>query len=400
MSHSSSGQGQQRSAATGEDRAGLAHDFATLYGVEPTGLWAAPGRVNLIGEHTDYNDGLVMPFAINARAVAGVAERSDGLLALASRQQSADEPRVVSVDGLSPSSLSGWGRYPAGVVWAFQQRGVDVPGFSILLDSLVPVGSGLSSSAAIECAVAIAINDLTGAGLSREELVLLCQSAENDFVGAPTGILDQSASLLSSAGHALFLDCRTRHGEAVALDLDAAGLELIVIDTRVSHAHESGGYRDRVESCRLGARLLGVSSLRDVTAADLPRAESVLDDTTFRRVRHIVTENVRVEQVVAALAQDGPRAIGGILTASHASMRDDYSISCPELDLVVDAALTAGALGARMTGGGFGGSAIALVDSSESERVRDAVSAAFADAGYAPCEQFVVVPGPGAVRVL
>ena len=225
----------------------------------------------------------------------------------------------------------------------------------------MPSGAGLSSSAAIECAVATAFNELESAGLSPNELVLVGQRAENEVVGAPTGILDQSASLLSTDGHAVFLDCRTQESTLVPLDLAAAGLLILVVDTKVSHAHATGGYAARRASCELGAEVLGVAALRDVAAADLPEAAGLLDEETFRRVRHIVTENQRVLDTVAVLDDAGPAAIGALLTASHASMRDDFEISCPELDLAVDTALAHGALGARMTGGGFGGSAIALI---------------------------------------
>jgi galactokinase len=335
-------------------------------------------------------------------------------------------PGVVEVapDALEPTAVPRWARYIAGVVWAFRQRGVDVPALDVLLDSDVPIGAGLSSSAAIECAVALAVDDLTGSALGRDELVLLCRRAENDFVGAPTGILDQSASLLGTAEHALFLDCRSRAARQVSLPLAAAGLSILVVDTKVSHAHDTGGYKALVAACDRGARELGVSALRDVPASRLGEARDVLDYVAFHRVRHIVTENERVLETVrllegaeadgaeadspkadspeadgAAAEARGPGAIGELLTASHASMRDDFEISCAELDLAVDAALGAGALGARMTGGGFGGSAIALVRREAAGTVAERVRDAFAEAGFARPDIFGVAPGPGARRL-
>lgn len=378
--------------------AALAAAFTAAFGTVPDGVWAAPGRVNLIGEHTDYNEGYVLPFAIDRAAQVAIALREDSRARLLT---SYGHEGVVSVDltSLSPESMKGWTAYPLGVVWVLQQMGVAVGGFDLFLDSSVPSGAGLSSSAAIECAVATALNELTGAGLSANELVLVGQRAENEVVGAPTGILDQSASLLSTDGHAVFLDCRTQESALVPLDLAAAELLMLVVDTKVTHAHATGGYAARRASCELGAEVLGVAALRDVTAADLPEAAGLLDAETFRRVRHIVTENQRVLDTVAVLADAGPLAIGELLTASHASMRDDFEISCPELDLAVDTALAQGALGARMTGGGFGGSAIALIPAAREAAVRDAVLAAFADAELTAPDIFAVSPAPGARRI-
>jgi galactokinase len=284
-------------------------------------------------------------------------------------------------------------------VWALQQQGQPARGLDLLLDSDVPRGAGLSSSHAIECAVISALNELTAAGLDDRDMVLATQRAENDFVGAPTGIMDQSASLRGAAGHALFLDCRDQSFRLVPFDAEAAGLVLLVIDTKVSHSHAGGGYASRRASCELGAEVLGVRALRDVGLGDLEEASGLLDPETFRRVRHVVTENDRVLQVVELLAGAGPAAIGPLLDASHASMRDDFEISCPELDLAVGAARDAGAVGARMTGGGFGGSAIALTPVAAEQQVRAAVERAFAGAGYAAPEIFGVRPAAGAMRL-
>jgi galactokinase len=375
----------------------LADAFTALYGLAPEACFAAPGRVNLIGEHTDYNEGYVLPFAIDKVARIGLRIRpaeSGRLLRIASTRGG----QVVEAEStaLAPALVAPWARYVAGVFWAMEQRGFALPGADILLDSTVPVGAGLSSSAAIECAVALGLNEHLGLGLTREELVLICQLAENDFVGAPTGILDQSASLLSTSDHALFLDCRTRESRQVELPLAANGLQVLVIDTRVSHSHDSGGYGELVLACTRGARELGVTALRDVGIDRLEAAQDTLAPEIYRRVKHIVTENQRVLDTVELLERQGPAVVGELLLASHTSMRDDFGISCAELDLAVDTAVAAGAIGARMTGGGFGGSAIALLDVSRSAVVAAAVHSAFAEAGYITPEIFAVVPGPGA----
>ena len=372
--------------------------FAATFGAAPDGVWAAPGRVNLIGEHTDYNEGFVLPFAIDKRATTAVRLRDDSTVRLLST--SGDDGIVeANAAALAPGRAPGWAKYPLGVVWALQQRGVEVPGFDLLLDSDVPLGAGLSSSHAIECAVVTALNELTGAGLSAQEMVLLTQHAENAFVGAPTGIMDQSASLRGTSGHAVFLDCRDQSVQLVPFEAQESGLVLLVIDTKVSHSHADGGYASRRASCELGAEVLGVRALRDVAVADLQNASEVLDPTTFRRVRHIVTENDRVLQTVDTLRSQGPAHIGHLLDASHASMRDDFEISCPELDLAVDTARTHGAIGARMTGGGFGGSAIALTPVEHEQDVRDAVVRAFTEAGLTRPEIFTVTPAAGAERI-
>ncbi|MFI5085251.1 MAG: galactokinase [Actinomycetales bacterium] len=376
----------------------LAAAFTEHFGTAPDGVWAAPGRVNLIGEHTDYNEGFVLPFAIDRTARVAVRLRGDGEARLVSSYGNREELRMNLAD-LGPDALSGWTAYPLGVLWVLQQQGLRIPGFELFLDSDVPLGAGLSSSAAIECAVATAFNELLGAGLGPGDLVLVGQRAENDVVGAPTGILDQSASLLATEGHAVFLDCRSRASRAVPLDLGAAGLLVLVIDTKVSHSHATGGYADRRDSCVRGARQAGVAALRDLGLHDLDRLRGILDAETLRRVRHIVTENARVLATVGVLESEGPAAIGDLLTASHASMRDDFDISCPELDLAVASALAGGALGARMTGGGFGGSAIALVPLSREAEVRAAVAAAFAAAGFTAPDLFAVTPAPGARRL-
>ncbi|MCX5048749.1 MULTISPECIES: galactokinase [unclassified Streptomyces] len=374
--------------------------FAALYGAEPEGVWSAPGRVNLIGEHTDYNDGFVMPFALPHTAVAAVSRREDGVL----RLHSADvEGGVVELrlDALAPESDRGWTAYPAGVVWALREAGHAVTGADVHLSSTVPSGAGLSSSAALEVVVALALNDLYALGLQRWQLARLCQRAENVYVGAPTGIMDQTASACCEEGHALFLDTRDLSQKQIPFDLAAEGMRLLVVDTQVKHAHSDGEYGKRRAGCEKGAALLGVDALRDVPYAGLDAALARLgDEEEVRRlVRHIVTENHRVEQVVSLLESGETRAIGPVLVEGHASLRDDFRISCPELDLVVDTALASGALGARMTGGGFGGSAIVLAEAADVDTITKAVVEAFAAAGFTAPRVFEAVPSAGARRV-
>jgi len=377
--------------------------FTELSGRAADGIWSAPGRVNLIGEHTDYNDGFVLPFAIDRRTLVALGVRDDGMLRVASTfsDEVVELPLGDLVAAQAAGRLGGWSAYPLGVAWALGQFGADlaaVPGVDLLIDSNVPVGAGLSSSAAIESAVGLALNEVWQLGLPRETLARVGQRAENDVVGAPTGIMDQSASLLARQDAAVFLDCRSLESRVVPLGFAAAGLMIAVIDTGVTHAHASGGYGERRASCEAGARALGVASLRDVAVADLDRARGLLDEVTFRRVRHVVTEDQRVLDTVRLLETEGPAAIGELLDASHRSLRDDFEVSVPELDLAVETALENGAIGARMTGGGFGGSAIALVPIDGVSRLQVAVDGAFAEHGFAAPETFSVRPSDGALR--
>lgn len=377
--------------------------FTELTGRAADGVWSAPGRVNLIGEHTDYNEGFVLPFAIDRRTSVAAGLRDDAVLRVVSTF--GDAPVEVRLPDLvrahAAGELRGWSAYPLGVAWALGASGADlsaVRGVDLAIDSTVPVGAGLSSSAAIESAVALALAQLWGLDLGRETLARVGQRAENDAVGAPTGIMDQSASLLGRADAAVFLDCRTLAAEVVPLGFAEAGLALQVIDTGVRHEHATGGYRERRASCEAGAAALGVPALRDIAVADLDRAREVLDDETFRRVRHVVTEDQRVLDTVRVLRAEGAAGIGALLDASHVSMRDDFEISVPELDVAVEAARAGGALGARMTGGGFGGAAIALVPADALPAVAAAVDRAFAARGFAAPTQFTVTPSDGARR--
>ncbi|WP_405713450.1 MULTISPECIES: galactokinase [unclassified Streptomyces] len=384
-------------------RAELTASFAELYGRAPEGIWAAPGRVNLIGEYTDFNDGFVMPLALPHTALAAVARRTDGEL----RLHSTDVPGGVvqlRVDELAPHEGHGWAAYPAGVVWALREAGHPVTGADIQLTSTVPTGAGLSSSAALEVVTALALNDLFELGLSAQELAVLGQRAENDFVGVPCGVMDQMASACCTEGHALHLDTRDLTQRQVPFDLAAHGLRLLVVDTQVKHALGDGAYAERRAGCEAGAAALGVRTLREVPYDGLGAALDTLaaagaDESVVRYVRHVVSDNQRVEQVIALLDAGDVRAAGPVLNAGHVSLRDDLRVSCPELDLVVSAANEAGALGARMTGGGFGGSAIVLVAQEQADMVSKSVLEAFAAAGYAAPRIFPAVPSAGARRL-
>lgn len=373
--------------------------FTAVYDVAPDGVWAAPGRVNLIGEHTDYNDGFVLPIALPHSARAAVRRRDDGVLRLHSAQ--ADGGVVeLALDKLEPGSVDGWAKYPAGVVWALREAGHPVGGADVHLDSDVPTGAGLSSSAALECVVARAYDDLWGLGLGPVALGLLAQRAENAFVGVPCGAMDQLASTCCEADRAMFLDTRTLTARQLPIDLAAAGLRLLVIDTRVKHDLADGAYAERRAGCEKAAALLGLPALRDLALPELDAALATLPDDTLRALtRHVVTENARVEAAVEALVGGDPAALGPILTAGHASLRDDFLVSCAETDLVVADAIAAGALGARMTGGGFGGSVIVLVAEQDADRVSAAVTAAFAAAGLSTPRIFPALAAQGARRL-
>ncbi|WP_019549637.1 galactokinase [Streptomyces sulphureus] len=382
--------------------AGGAFRFREIYEREPEGAWGAPGRVNLIGEHTDYNEGFVMPLALPHLCRVEAARRDDGVL----RVHSSDQPGGVvelTLDGLAPVAegfAGGWAAYPAGVAWSLRTAGHRVGGADLHFESTVPTGAGLSSSAALEVSTGLALDDLYGLGLDRPSLAEVCRRAENEFVGVPSGILDQMAAACCTEGHALYLDTRDLQRRQVPFDLALEGLRLLVVDTRVTHELGDGAYAERRRGCEAGAAALGVRALRDVPLDGLDEALGRIEDPVVRRyVHHVVTENDRVRQVIALLDAGETRAVGPVLTAGHRSLRDDFAVSCPELDLVVEVAVDRGALGARMTGGGFGGSAIVLLDEVLVDDVREALVLAFAEAGYAEPEVFEAVPSAGARRL-
>jgi galactokinase len=397
-----------RDAGAAGGRAGgaaaLAARFAQLFGREPTGVWSAPGRVNLIGEHTDYNQGLCLPIALPLRTYAAALARDDRHLRVHSVQSG--ETVETLLDEVGPGQPGGWVSYVAGVLWALAKAGQVVGGLDVVVDGRVPVGAGLSSSAALECAVAAAASDVFGLGLlddpgGRAALAAICVEAENTIAQAPTGGMDQSASLLCQGGHALLLDCRDGSTRDVPFDLTAQGLALLVMNTRAEHALVDGQYAERRRSCEHAAAELGVRSLREVRPEALEDALGRLSDEVLRRrAKHVVTEIARVEQAVAALEASDFEALGRLFAASHTSLRDDYEVSSAELDAAAEAAVSAGALGARMTGGGFGGSAIALVPAERVDDVTARVEAAFADRGFAAPQCFAVVASGPAGRDL
>ena len=410
-------------AAVDDARQAVEQGFAEQFGGSPAGVWAAPGRVNVIGEHTDYNDGFVLPMAIDRACYAAAAPREDRVLRVHAAQLgetvevsldalvgpgSAADTREASDPDMTPlaePAVTGWAGYPVGVAWILQQAGFPVSGADVFLTSTVPVGSGLSSSAALECATALALAGVSGFELTTAELARHTQRAENIYAGVPCGPLDQMSSAFGQDGSVLFIDTRSGEVRPARFDLAAENALLLVIDTRVSHAHGENGYADRRAACERSAEFLGVRALRDIPLSELPEAFAKvsvgLGETFARRVRHVVTEDARVEQFVEILHQEPvslPR-LGHRMMQSHASLRDDYEVSAPELDLAVSTAVAAGAHGARMTGGGFGGSAIALVDRELLADVQNAVRAAFAEHGYTEPQFFPAVASAGARRI-
>lgn len=366
--------------------------FKEVFGYEPEGVWSAPGRANLIGEHTDYNEGFVFPFGIDKRTYVALSPRSDSLC----RVSSDIDGKTYETDLSSKPEDMDWALYPLGVAWVMREWAKS--GFDAFFTSNVPVGSGLSSSAAIECAIGVALNEIWSAGRTKQQIALLGQRAENDVVGAPTGMMDQTASMLAERDSAVFLDCQSLEAKAVPLHLEERDLVVAVIDTRVAHRHSDGGYRVRRESCERGASIMGVSSLRGLTKADLSRAQALLSDVDFRRVRHIVTENQRVLDSIDALQAGDMARFGELLLASHDSMAHDFEISIEELDLAVEVAMKTGAIGSRMTGGGFGGAAIAVIDKALLSTLEINCKAAFSAKGYLEPKVFAVVPSEGAKR--
>lgn len=372
--------------------------FTKTYSRVPEGLFAAPGRVNLIGEHTDYSGGLVLPFAIDARANLAAARNDDNVVRVVSAQRP-DAVQSFSAREAQPDSepARSWAGYVLGAVWALRRAGYPIGGFDLALDSQVPSGAGLSSSAAVECVTTLAVSTLSGITLDPLEIARFSQQAENDFVGVPCGPMDQTASAAAHAGSVLLFDTRAGTVEHIPFDPASHGLTVLVIDTKVAHSLADGEYAKRRKSCEKAVDVLGVQFLRDVTLDELPAALDKLgDDVLRRRIRHVVTENDRVAATVALLRRHDIAGIGELLTASHRSLQHDYEVSCPELDSAVDASLDAGAIGARMTGGGFGGSAIALVPAGLVGDVVRAVRASFEQQGFAEPVPRIVNPSEGA----
>ncbi len=366
-----------------EERAAAA--YRERFGSEPTVIASAPGRVNLIGEHTDYNGGFVLPCAIDRRVAVALAAAADGQSLLFSADLKESYP-------LSAARAGRWTDYPSGVFSTLAAAGVALPPVYLAVAGDVPMGAGLSSSAAIEAATALALTTLAGRTIPRSELARLCQRAENTFVGVSSGIMDQYAALLCEAHHALLLDCRSLAAEAIPLDLDAAQLALVICDTQVRRALRSSAYNARQEACARAAQMLGKSLLREAEPADLAR----LSGEELKRARHVISEDARVLAAVAALRRRDFAAFGALLYASHQSLRDDFEVSIPALDTFVAVAQDVGAAGARLTGAGFGGCAIALIAASAVERLQEAVSAQFASQQFAAPTWYTVIPSAGA----
>ena len=373
-------------------------ELRATWGAEPDGVWTAPGRVNLIGEHVDYSGGRCLPMALTRITAAAVRRRDDDVVRLSSTDPGA-APFEGRLGDLGPGSSTGWAGYAAGTLWALQQAGIDVPGMDLSVSSDVPLGAGLSSSASLEAAVAIAAAELAGRSDSVELRHVLVQAAiraENEVVGAGTGGMDQTVALLAEEGSALLVHTRDFRTEPVHLGLAEAGLELMVIDTRVTHTLADGQYARRRADCDEAARQLDLEWLSDAGPDDLAK---LTDPRLQARARHVVSENQRVDTVVELVRAGRVAEIGPVLDASHASLRDDYEVSAVELDVVVEAARSAGALGARMVGGGFGGSAIALIRSTDAAAVGAAVVVACRDRGLTEPGTLTVTSGPAARRL-
>jgi galactokinase len=368
--------------------------FARRYGRDPEGIWFAPGRVNLMGG-PDYAEGFVLPFALGAGVTAAAARRPDRRIALTSRR-AGGEPVLLDIDTLEPGSVAGWAAYPAGAAWALRQAGYLAGGADLAIDADLPAGSGLSSSAALECAAALALTELYQVPVPRRELAALARRAEHDFAGVPCGIMDQIVVLLGRAGHALLLDCRSGTATAIPLDPAADGLTLLVIDTRIRHALGDGRYAQRRRACHAAASALGVRALRDLAEEDLAR----LADPALKRLSgHVIAEHRRVLRAAGLLRAGDHAAIGPLLTESHGSLRDRFEVSWPQADEAVAAAVEAGAAGARMTGGGFGGCVVALAPAERATQIRTAVTERFTRHRWPAPRYLEAVPSDGARRV-
>jgi galactokinase len=353
---------------------------------------SAPGRANLIGEHIDYAGGVVLPFAISNRTYANISMRNDDLIAV----ESTHSDGVVTVDKseLATWSGQGWARYPLGVINVFRSMGVDLPGLNIAIDSNVPQGAGVSSSAALECAVAIGLNQLLNLDFSHLELAKISQRAENEYVGMPCGLMDQATSMLAKESHILCFDCLSHEFDYLPFDIESQSLEILLIDSRVKHELVDGGYASRFAACETARTTLNLSSLRNLTRDQFEKAE--LEPLVRKRVSHVISEMERVEEASAALIQKNFHKVGELMNQSHASLRDQYEVSCVELDLICDLALNNGAIGARMMGGGFGGSAIVLTPSSARESILGHIKEAFQKKGLNSVNLIAATPSQGA----
>jgi galactokinase len=377
----------------------LAQTFREIYGGQPR-VYRAPGRVNLIGEHTDYNEGLVMPAAIDFSTSVAIDARDDRRIVV--RSANFSETAELDLDQSPAHGRGHWSDYPFGVAIKLEAAGQKLRGANILVRGDLPIGSGLSSSAAIEVATGLALLELADTAIDRLELVKLCQKAENEFVGMRCGLMDQFISCFGQTGHALILDCRSLDYQLLPLP---RSVKLVVCNTMVKHELAASEYNARRAECEEGVRLLAhqfaaVQSLRDVTMDNLERVKSELPEVVHRRCRHVVSENVRVAAASEALQREDLEAFGRLMGESHRSLRDDYEVSCKELDLMVDLASKAdGLVGARMTGGGFGGCTVNLVESDSVDSFAEAVAKGYAKATGREPEIYVCSPAQGAERV-
>ena len=371
--------------------------FTQIFGYEPHGLWSAPGELSLLGDDSDYADGYVLSIAIDRRTVVAAGVRKDRKLRVASTE--ADEIAEISLDNLEPEQVHGWAAYPLGVAWALGQFGADlsaVPGLDIFVDSDVPVGVGLGSSAALETAIAVTLNDAWQLSLDTLSLARVTQRAEKSVVGRKTGLADHIPSLLGEDDKAILFDSRSQDSDLVSLGFVEQGLAIVVMDTGVERATdiETARYAEREEA----VDAIGLPSLRDVPAKKLPDYRGDLSETTYRRVQHIVNENQRVLDAAKTLRNEGPQFLGEIIIASQASLRDDYDASGPEIDLAIDTALTNGALGARMIGLGNSGTVYAIVDLDNLSLLQVALDGAFSEHGFSAPATYVVQSSRGALR--
>jgi galactokinase len=379
----------------------VASEFEKLYGRPPRWIAAAPGRVNIIGEHTDYNDGFVLPMAIEYYSVMAADRPVDGRQVITVRSTLEAEEATIDLTRPVRPAAPKWGNYPRGVVAGFQERGIQPGGLDVLLHSTVPLGSGLSSSAALEVCTATLLEAVTGTTLDPVEKALLCQKAEHDFAGVPCGIMDQFISALGREGHLLLLDCRTRTTELVPMN--DPSVALLIINTNVKHELSGGEYAERRAQCEEAARNLGVESLRDVTAVQLEAGKSKMSENVYRRARHVIGEIGRTVHAAGSVRQSDWPAVGQLMYASHAALRDDYEVSCEELDVVVEIAEAigeqGGVYGCRMTGGGFGGCCVALVKAGAVEDISKKIAADYKARTGIAATIFASRPAAGATVV-
>jgi galactokinase len=378
-----------------------AQPFVKTYGRPPRWIVAAPGRVNVIGEHTDYNDGYVLPMAIEHYAVMAADRSTDGKNVFQIRDTSGVEPVLVDLSVSVKPGTPKWGNYPRGVIAGCLNRGLNPGGMDVLLHSTVPLGGGLSSSAALEVATATLIETVTGKKIDLVEKALLCQKAENDFAGVPCGIMDQFISVMGRQNHLLLLDCRSRKTELVPMN--DASVSLLIVNTNVRHELTGGGYGQRRIQCEQAAKILGIPALRDATMEILEQAKGTMDETVFRRARHVIGEIDRTVRAAEGVRASSWTVVGELMYASHASLRDDYEVSCTELDVVVEIAKSIGTkggiYGCRMTGGGFGGCAVALVKTELVEAISTQIASDYKKKTKIEATLFVSRPAAGATVI-